>query len=87
MRQDARYWALVEKIGYPPLPPNHPGYAEEQAWKIKQAAEEMVREQGLVDLSDAQFDLLRNNPQFQAIVEQLQSSADSLQEHVPVGKE
>jgi hypothetical protein len=80
LRDDPRYWAFIDTLDLPPLPPGHPLYAKEQAWKIKQAAAEMIRERGLVDLKDSRFDLLRDNPQFQAIVEELQSTEDSRQE-------
>jgi TolB-like protein/Tfp pilus assembly protein PilF len=37
-RSDPRFWALIERMRCPPLPPEHPGYAEEQAWLAKKKA-------------------------------------------------
>jgi hypothetical protein len=31
LRQDPRYWDLMRRMNFPPFPPEHPGYAEEQA--------------------------------------------------------
>ena len=39
LREDPRFWDLVERIGFPPFPPEHPGYVEEQAWLSNKAAE------------------------------------------------
>ncbi|MCH7910943.1 MAG: hypothetical protein IIB38_15180 [Candidatus Hydrogenedentes bacterium] len=36
-RNDPRYRDLIERVGFPPLPPEHPGYAEEQAWLGRKA--------------------------------------------------
>jgi hypothetical protein len=30
-RQDPRYWDLMRRMNFPPFPPQHPGYADEQA--------------------------------------------------------
>ena len=38
-RKDPRYWDLIERINFPPFPTEHPGYAEDQAWKIRKASE------------------------------------------------
>ena len=45
LRDDKRYWDILASIGFPPLPPSHPGYAEEQAWLTRRAAEEVVAKQ------------------------------------------
>ena len=39
-RKDSRFWSLVERMGFPPLPPEHPGYADEQAWLARKATAE-----------------------------------------------
>jgi len=39
-RNDLRFWDLVERVGFPPFPPEHPGYTDEQAWLAQKAAEE-----------------------------------------------
>jgi len=39
-RQDPRYWDVIERLKLPPLPPEHPGYTEEQAWLARKAAAE-----------------------------------------------
>ena len=39
-RNDARYRDLIARVGFPRLPPEHAGYADEQAWKAKKAAVE-----------------------------------------------
>ena len=39
-RNDARYRDLIARVGFPRLPPEHPGYADEQAWKAQEAAAE-----------------------------------------------
>jgi serine/threonine protein kinase/tetratricopeptide (TPR) repeat protein/WD40 repeat protein len=44
---DPRYWDLVERMNFPPLPLDHPLYAKEQKWKIKRAAKQMLAKQGL----------------------------------------
>jgi len=31
LRKDPRYWDLMRRMNFPPLPPEHPGYADEQA--------------------------------------------------------
>ena len=31
LRRDPRYWELMRRMNFPPFPPDHPGYAEEQA--------------------------------------------------------
>jgi len=36
---DDRYWKLCDQNGLPPFPPDHPGYADEQRWMAKKAAE------------------------------------------------
>ena len=48
VRGDPRYWALIEKLQLPPLPPDHPGYAEEQVWKINKLDEKLIAKRGLV---------------------------------------
>jgi TolB-like protein/predicted Zn-dependent protease len=48
LQSDPRYWELCKRIGLPPLPPEHPDYAEEQEWLIKRKAEELIAERGLV---------------------------------------
>ena len=47
-RNDPRFWEFVERLNLPPLPYDHPGYAEEQEWKINKRAEELIAERGLV---------------------------------------
>jgi TolB-like protein/class 3 adenylate cyclase/Tfp pilus assembly protein PilF len=37
-RTDPRFWKLMDRAKLPPLPPDHPGYAEEQAWLAKKKA-------------------------------------------------
>ena len=37
-RTDPRFWQLMERAKLPPLPPDHPGYTEEQAWLAKKKA-------------------------------------------------
>ena len=37
-RNDPRYRRLIDRIKLPPLPPDHPGYAEEQAWLAQKEA-------------------------------------------------
>ncbi len=37
-RTNDRFHSMIEQVGYPPLPPEHPGYAEEQAWFVRQKA-------------------------------------------------
>ncbi len=37
-RNDARFHEIMDRMKYPPLPPDHPGYAEEQAWLAKKRA-------------------------------------------------
>jgi TolB-like protein/Tfp pilus assembly protein PilF len=37
-RTDPRFWQLMDRAKLPPLPPDHPGYAEEQAWLAKKKA-------------------------------------------------
>lgn len=37
-RNDARYYALLDRLKFPPLPPDHPGYAEEQTWLAAKSA-------------------------------------------------
>jgi len=39
-RNDARYRDLIARVRFPALPPEHPGYADEQAWKGEEAAAE-----------------------------------------------
>jgi TolB-like protein/class 3 adenylate cyclase/Flp pilus assembly protein TadD len=31
LRKDPRYWDLMRRMNFPPFPPEHPGYADEQA--------------------------------------------------------
>jgi hypothetical protein len=38
-RNDPRYHEMVARMNFPPLPPEHPGYAEEQAWLAKKQAD------------------------------------------------
>ncbi len=37
-RTDPRFWQLMDRAKLPPLPPDHPGYAEEQAWLAQKKA-------------------------------------------------
>ncbi len=39
-RNDPRYRDLIARVGFPPLPPEHAGYADEQAWLQRKAAAE-----------------------------------------------
>ncbi|MFP6584622.1 MAG: hypothetical protein VCD00_18965 [Candidatus Hydrogenedentota bacterium] len=48
LRDDLRYWAFIDTLDFSPLPPEHPGYGVEQAWKIQHAAEKVIIERGLV---------------------------------------
>jgi len=41
-RNDARYRDLIARVGFPRLPPEHAGYADEQAWKAEEAAAEVA---------------------------------------------
>jgi hypothetical protein len=36
-RNDPRYWTFVNRTHLSPLPPSHPGYAEDQAWRARQS--------------------------------------------------
>ncbi len=37
-RTDPRFHEIIDRMKYPPLPPEHPGYADEQAWLAKKKA-------------------------------------------------
>jgi TolB-like protein/class 3 adenylate cyclase/Tfp pilus assembly protein PilF len=37
-RTDPRFWQIMERAKLPPLPSDHPGYAEEQAWLAQKKA-------------------------------------------------
>jgi TolB-like protein/class 3 adenylate cyclase/Tfp pilus assembly protein PilF len=37
-RTDPRFWQLMERTKLPPFPPDHPGYADEQAWLAQKKA-------------------------------------------------
>ena len=41
---DERYWDLVERIGFPALLPDHPGYAKQQEWRTRKAAADRASE-------------------------------------------
>jgi serine/threonine-protein kinase len=48
LQDDPRYWAFIDTLDLPPLPPEHPLYAKEQAYLINKRAEELIAERGLV---------------------------------------
>ena len=50
---DDRYWRIIERLQFPPLPPEHPGYAREREWLVSKAAAANSRTSGVVvaDLS------------------------------------
>lgn len=51
-RHEPRFWDIAHKVGLPPLPPEHPDYAIEQAYLINKRAEELIAERGLVPSSE-----------------------------------
>ncbi|MDF1563089.1 MAG: adenylate/guanylate cyclase domain-containing protein [Deltaproteobacteria bacterium] len=40
LRDQDGYWRLMDRMGFPPFPPEHPGYPEEQAWLARKAGRE-----------------------------------------------
>ena len=46
-RTDSRFRALAEEANLPPVPPEHPGYAEEQEYLINKRAEELMTDRDL----------------------------------------
>jgi len=67
-RTDPRYWNLVERIGFPPLPPEHPGYAEEQAWLARKAAEAEVNAP-ITRIAVLPFDNMMRDPEQEYFVD------------------
>ncbi len=43
LREDDRFWQLLEELGYPKMPPGHPVYNQQQAYFARKAAAEEGR--------------------------------------------
>ena len=43
-RTDPRYFDLIERMNYPPLPPEHPGYEDQVDYRTKNAKEAVLAE-------------------------------------------
>ena len=39
-REDPRYWSFIDRLKLPALPPTHPGYADDRAWREQKGARE-----------------------------------------------
>jgi len=59
---DPRYWRLIEWLGFPPLPREHPGYSHERAWLEKKAAAEAANAP-IEKLAVLPFDNMSSDPE------------------------